>query len=61
MEQSYFEDGDLICGIDLLGNVGFVCNVVEKVCDYCSFCLDDEDFDVVLVSDFIEFSEDQLC
>lgn len=60
MEQSYSEDGDLIRGIDLLGNAGFVRNVVEKARDHRSFRLDDEDLDAVLASDLTEFSEDQL-
>ncbi len=34
MERSYLEDGDLIRGIDLLGNAGFVRNVVEKAQDH---------------------------
>jgi type VII secretion ATPase EccA len=59
-EQSYSEDGDLIRGIDLLGNAGFVRNVVEKARDHRSFRLDDEDLDEVLSSDFTEFSEAQL-
>ncbi|OBA82859.1 type VII secretion AAA-ATPase EccA [Mycobacterium sp. 1164966.3] len=59
-EQSYSEDGDLIRGIDLLGNAGFVRNVVEKARDHRSARLDDEDLDAVLASDLTEFSEDQL-
>ena len=54
------EDGDLIRGIDMLGNAGFVRNVVEKARDHRSFRLDDEDLDAVLASDLTEFSEDQL-
>jgi type VII secretion ATPase EccA len=59
-EQSYSEDGDLIRGIDQLGNAGFVRNVVEKARDHRSFRLDDEDLDAVLNSDLTEFSDDQL-
>ena len=59
-EQSYSEDGDLIRGIDMLGNAGFVRNVVEKARDHRSFRLDDEDLDAVLASDLAEFSATQL-
>ncbi|GFG65042.1 ESX-5 secretion system protein EccA5 [Mycobacterium kubicae] len=59
-DESYSEDGDLIRGIDTLGNAGFVRNVVEKARDHRSFRLDDEDLDAVLNSDLTEFSERQL-
>jgi type VII secretion ATPase EccA len=60
LDESYSEDGDLIRGIDTLGNAGFVRNVVEKARDHRSFRLDDEDLDAVLSSDTTEFSELQL-
>ncbi|QLL05129.1 type VII secretion AAA-ATPase EccA [Mycobacterium vicinigordonae] len=60
LDETYSEDGDLIRGIDMLGNAGFVRNVVEKARDHRSFRLDDEDLDAVLNSDFNEFSETQL-
>ncbi|ORV82832.1 type VII secretion AAA-ATPase EccA [Mycobacterium interjectum] len=60
LDESYSEDGDLIRGIDTLGNAGFVRNVVEKARDHRSFRLDDEDLDAVLASDLTEFSEAQL-
>jgi type VII secretion ATPase EccA len=60
LEENISEDGDLIRGIDVLGNAGFVRNVVEKARDHRSFRLDDEDLDAVLASDVEEFSEDQL-
>ncbi|BBX43754.1 type VII secretion AAA-ATPase EccA [Mycobacterium simiae] len=60
LDESYSEDGDLIRGIDTLGNAGFVRNVVEKARDHRSFRLDDEDLDAVLASDTMEFSERQL-
>jgi type VII secretion ATPase EccA len=60
LDESYSEDGDLIRGIDTLGNAGFVRNVVEKARDHRSFRLDDEDLDAVLASDLSEFSEAQL-
>lgn len=59
-DETYSEDGDLIRGIDMLGNAGFVRNVVEKARDHRSFRLDDEDLDAVLNSDFNEFTEAQL-
>jgi type VII secretion ATPase EccA len=60
LDESYSEDGDLIRGIDTLGNAGFVRNVVEKARDHRSFRLDDEDLDEVLASELTEFSEQQL-
>jgi type VII secretion ATPase EccA len=59
-DETVSQDGDLIRGIDVLGNAGFVRNVVEKARDHRSFRLDDDDLDAVLSSDFDEFSEDQL-
>jgi type VII secretion ATPase EccA len=60
LDETYSEDGDLIRGIDTLGNAGFVRNVVEKARDHRSFRLDDEDLDLVLASDTTEFSERDL-
>jgi type VII secretion ATPase EccA len=60
LDETLSEDGDLIRGIDTLGNAGFVRNVVEKARDHRSFRLDDEDLDAVLASDLTEFSERQL-
>jgi type VII secretion ATPase EccA len=60
LDETYSEDGDLIRGIDTLGNAGFVRNVVEKARDHRSFRLDDEDLDAVLASDLNEFSDRQL-
>ena len=60
LDESYSEDGDLIRGIDTLGNAGFVRNVVEKARDHRSFRLDDEDLDAVLASDTTEFNERDL-
>ncbi|MBV9721243.1 MAG: type VII secretion AAA-ATPase EccA, partial [Mycobacterium sp.] len=59
-DETISADGDLIRGIDVLGNAGFVRNVVEKARDHRSFRLDDEDLDAVLASEVDEFSEDQL-
>ncbi|MCV7259009.1 type VII secretion AAA-ATPase EccA [Mycobacterium shimoidei] len=59
-DESVSPDGDLIRGIDVLGNAGFVRNVVEKARDHRSFRLDDEELDAVLSGDVEEFSEDHL-
>ncbi len=59
-DEHYSEDGDLIRGIDTLGNAGFVRNVVEKARDHRSARLDDEDLDAVLSSELADFSADQL-
>jgi AAA lid domain len=59
-DENISSDGDLIRGIDVLGNAGFVRNVVEKARDHRSFRLDDEDLDAVLSSEVDEFSEAQL-
>ncbi len=59
-EETYTEDGDLIRGIDTLGNAGFVRNVVEKARDHRSARLDDEDLDAVLAEDASDFSVDLL-
>lgn len=59
-DETYSEDGDLIRGIDVLGNAGFVRNVVEKARDHRSFRLDDAILDEVLASDTVEFTEAQL-
>src|SRR5258708_33916270 len=59
-DETISQDGDVIRGIDTLGNAGFVRNVVEKARDHRSFRLDDEDLDAVLASELNEFSADQL-
>jgi type VII secretion ATPase EccA len=59
-EQSVSEDGDLIRTIDVLGNAGFVRNVVEKARDHRNARLDDDDLDALLTSDAAEFTDDQL-
>jgi type VII secretion ATPase EccA len=59
-EENISEDGDLIRGIDMLGNAGFVRNVVEKSRDHRSARLDDEDLDAVLASELTEFTAEQL-
>ena len=59
-DETISQEGDLIRGIDTLGNAGFVRNVVEKARDHRSFRLDDDDLDAVLASDVDEFNDDQL-
>jgi type VII secretion ATPase EccA len=59
-DENISEDGDLIRGIDVLGNAGFVRNVVEKARDHRSFRLDDADLDALLAGDVADFSADQL-
>lgn len=59
-DESYSEDGDLIRGIDVLGNAGFVRNVVEKARDHRSFRLDDSELDAVLAGDVTDFTEEWL-
>ena len=59
-DETISEDGDLIRGIDVLGNAGFVRNVVEKARDHRSFRLDDAELDAVLADELTDFSEDQL-
>jgi type VII secretion ATPase EccA len=60
LDENISDDGDLIREIDVLGNAGFVRNVVEKARDHRNARLDDEDLDAVLASDLTEFSQDQL-
>jgi len=60
LDETLSDDGDLIRGIDTLGNAGFVRNVVEKARDHRSFRLDDAVLDEVLASDLTDFSELQL-
>lgn len=59
-DESLSEDGDLIRGIDVLGNAGFVRNVVEKARDHRNARLDDEDLDALLASDLTDFDDSQL-
>ncbi len=59
-EEEISEEGDVIRGIDLLGNAGFVRNVIEKARDHRSARLDDDDLDALLASDLIELSDDHV-
>lgn len=59
-EESVTPEGDLIRGIDVLGNAGFVRNVVEKARDHRNDRLDTAELDDLLASDDVEVSEEQL-
>ena len=59
-DQSCTAEGDLIRGIDVLGNAGFVRNVVEKARDHRNDRLDTAELDELLASDEVEVSEEQL-
>lgn len=59
-EEEISEQGDVIRGIDLLGNAGFVRNVIEKARDHRSARLDDDDLDALLASDLIDLSDGHL-
>jgi type VII secretion ATPase EccA len=59
-QQKTTEEGDLIRWIDLLGNAGFVRNVVEKARDHRNARLDDSELDELLSADVSDFSEEQL-
>jgi hypothetical protein len=50
-QESLTPDGDVIRGIDWLGNGGFVRNLVEKARDHRNNRLDDEDLDALLAAD----------
>lgn len=60
-EQQISEEGDLIRGIDVLGNAGFVRNVIEKARDHRSARLDDDELDLLLASDLIEVDDGSLA
>lgn len=59
-DESTTADGDLVRGIDLLGNAGFVRNVVEKARDHRNDRLDNTDLDEFLSDETAEISEGQL-
>lgn len=59
-EQTVTGDGDLIRGIDMLGNAGFVRNVVEKARDHRNDRLDTAELDELLASDHIDITDEQL-
>lgn len=59
-EQTRSAEGDLIRGIDMLGNAGFVRNVVEKARDHRNARLDNDELDDLLAREDAEFSDEQL-
>ncbi|MGB8206259.1 MAG: type VII secretion AAA-ATPase EccA [Mycobacterium sp.] len=59
-DETLTADGDLIRGIDVLGNAGFVRNVVEKARDHRNDRLDTAELDELLASDDIDVTEQQL-
>jgi type VII secretion ATPase EccA len=59
-DESLTADGDLIRGIDVLGNAGFVRNVVEKARDHRNDRLDTDELDDLLASDDVEVTDEQL-
>ncbi len=59
-DESITADGDLIRGIDVLGNAGFVRNVVEKARDHRNDRLDTTELDDLLASDDVEVTDEQL-
>lgn len=59
-EESITAEGDLVRGIDVLGNAGFVRNVVEKARDHRNDRLDTAELDDLLASDDVDVSEEQL-
>lgn len=59
-DESLTAEGDLIRGIDVLGNAGFVRNVVEKARDHRNDRLDTTELDDLLASDDVEVTDEQL-
>jgi hypothetical protein len=59
-DESLTAEGDLIRGIDVLGNAGFVRNVVEKARDHRNDRLDTTELDELLASDDVEVTDAQL-
>ena len=59
-EESLTPAGDVIRGIDWLGNGGFVRNLVEKARDHRNNRLDTGELDDLLASDNLTFSEELL-
>lgn len=58
LEESETPDGDVVRGIDWLGNGGFVRTLVEKANDHRNHRLDDENLDALLASDDEDVSEE---
>lgn len=59
-DEKLTEEGDLIRGIDVLGNAGFVRNLVEKARDHRNDRLDSAELDELLASDDPDVTDEQL-
>jgi len=60
-QETVTDEGDVIRGIDVLGNAGFVRNLVEKARDHRNDRLDTAELDDLLAaSDDVEVTEEQL-
>jgi len=60
LEESATPEGDVIRGIDWLGNAGFVRNVIEKARDHRNARLDDADLDALLAADDFDPTDEAL-
>src|SRR6516164_8161021 len=60
VDENITAEGDLIRGIDVLGNAGFVRNVVEKARDHRNDRLDTAELDDLLASDDVQVTAEQL-
>jgi hypothetical protein len=59
-EQSQTPAGDVIRGIDWLGNGGFVRNLIEKARDHRNNRLDTEELDALLAADSFDTADEDL-
>jgi type VII secretion ATPase EccA len=59
-DEKLTEDGDLIRGIDVLGNAGFVRNLVEKARDHRNDRLDNAELDELLAAEDLDITDEQL-
>lgn len=59
-DEKLTEDGDLIRGIDVLGNAGFVRNLVEKARDHRNDRLDNAELDELLAAEDLDVTDEQL-
>ena len=59
-DKKVTSEGDLIRGIDVLGNAGFVRNVVEKARDHRNDRLDTDELDELLANDDVDVTDEQL-
>lgn len=59
-DKKVTSEGDLIRGIDVLGNAGFVRNVVEKARDHRNDRLDTDELDELLANDDVDVTDEQV-